>query len=153
MMKVFTFEKEQFVATNISETWEFFSLPDNLKIITPPYLNFKILQPKGRKAIHTGMRIAYKVHPILGIPMKWVTKIEDVMAPHAFVDTQEKGPYKLWKHTHSFIEKENGVLIKDKIEYALPFGFLGVFAHSLFVKKQLEGIFEFRKKVINDIFN
>lgn len=151
-MRTFTLEREQIVDTDIKQAWDFFSSPDNLSLITPSYLNFKVLSPKSREKVYSGMRISYKVHPILGIPMKWVTRIEDVDAPYSFVDTQEKGPYKLWKHTHTFTETSEGVLIKDRVEYSLPFGFLGAIAHNLFVKRQLAGIFEFRKKVISDIF-
>ena len=151
-MKAFVLEREQLVETELEKAWEFFSLPDNLSVITPAYLNFKILSPKDRSKIFSGMRISYTVNPVLGIPMKWVTKIEDVDAPNKFVDTQEKGPYKLWRHTHIFTQTEKGVLIKDRVEYILPLGILGKLAHSIFVRKQLEGIFEYRTKVIKDIF-
>ena len=34
-----------------------------------------------------------------------------------------KGPYKLWNHFHEFIPNKEGVLMKDTVDYELPFGF------------------------------
>ena len=69
-----------------------------------------------------------------------------------FVDNQLKGPYKLWEHTHTFTEKEDGVLMHDIVKYQIPFGFLGTIAHSLIIRKKLEHIFSFRKEILEKIF-
>jgi len=105
----------------------------------------------GREA-YTGQRITYTVRPLLGIPVRWVTRIEDVQAPERFVDTQEKGPYKLWHHTHTFEAISAGVLMRDRVEYELPFGPLGDLMHALVVKRKLEGIFRFRERALDHIF-
>jgi ligand-binding SRPBCC domain-containing protein len=151
-MKVFTLNSEQFIPADIQTVWDFFSSPDNLKVITPKYLGFKILSPKDRQNIFTGMEISYTVKPLLGIPLKWITQIAEVNAPNAFVDIQKKGPYKLWRHRHQFKEVEGGVLMTDTVNYVLPLGKLGEIAHSLFVHNQLKGIFKYRKKVVEDLF-
>ena len=70
-----------------------------------------------------------------------------------FIDFQEKGPYKYWNHLHEFIPNKNGVLMKDTVDYVLPFGLLGKMAHLLFVKKKLENIFNFRYIVLEKLFN
>ena len=57
--------------------------------------------------------------------MKWVTCIAVAEAPHRFVDVQMKGPYKHWWHEHTFIAKDGGTLMMDKVEYELPLGPLG----------------------------
>ncbi|OYX95500.1 MAG: hypothetical protein B7Y76_09670, partial [Sphingobacteriia bacterium 35-40-5] len=85
-------------------------------------------------------------------PLKWQTEIINVNKPHSFADRQLKGPYKIWEHTHTFIQKENGVLMKDEIKYQIPLGILGQLAHSLFVREKVKDIFRFREMALNKIF-
>jgi hypothetical protein len=42
--------------------------------------------------------------------------------------------------------------MRDRVEYALPFGPLGAVAHRLFVARQLDGIFAFRQRIVADLF-
>lgn len=151
-MKTFEFQAQQLLSVTLEEAWDFFSSPKNLARITPTFLDFKIVPPFDNREIYTGMHIYYTVKPLFGIPLKWTTEITKVDKPFLFVDKQLKGPYLLWEHTHHFIQKENGVLVEDNVRYALPFGFVGVFAQHLVVKKKVEQIFEFRRRALNDIF-
>jgi ligand-binding SRPBCC domain-containing protein len=145
--------REQQLHCNIEAAWSFFSNPDNLSEITPKDMGFIVLSKQDNKDIYKGMEIDYTVSPLLGIPMKWKTQITHVDFQKSFTDFQAKGPYKLWNHYHEFIPNENGVLIKDTVDYELPFGFLGTIAHSLFVKNKLEEIFNFRFQVLEKMFN
>lgn len=151
-MKIYTFSAEQFLPISIERAWNFFSSAKNLSRITPPEMQFRIISEFKDDAIYNGMVIDYIVRPILGIPLKWKTVITHVDKPYQFMDMQKKGPYKLWEHTHTFVEKDNGVLMKDVVRYALPFGILGRFAHVLFVRKKLHQIFEFRKTTLEELF-
>lgn len=151
-MSVFQYKAEQFLPIDIEKAWDFFSSPKNLSVITPPEMGFKILTELNGKEIHDGMLIDYTVKPLLGIAMHWQTKIRDVEKHKVFADSQLKGPYKSWEHTHTFEEINNGVLMKDIINYELPFGFIGDIAHTLLVKKKIENIFAYRKSVLEKIF-
>ena len=151
-MSVFQYKAEQFLPIDIEKAWDFFSSPKNLSVITPPEMGFKILTELNGKEIHDGMLIDYTVKPLLGIAMHWQTKIRDVEKYKVFADSQLKGPYKSWEHTHTFEEINNGVLMKDIINYELPFGFIGDIAHTLLVKKKIENIFAYRKSVLEKIF-
>jgi len=135
------------LAVSIDDAWEFFSNPNNLKVITPPELNMQI-QSELPDEIYAGMIITYKVHPVLSIPLTWVTEITQVKRPHLFVDEQRYGPYRMWHHQHHINESKRGVEVTDLVDFILPFGPLGNLAYQLFVKKQLSEIFEFRKKVL-----
>ena len=90
---------------------------------------------------------------MLGIPLNWVTRIGAVNEPVMFVDTQEKGPYALWEHTHTFKEEKGGIMMTDSVNYGLPLGILGDIAHAMFVKKRLNDIFDFRFKTLEAFFN
>lgn len=152
-MSIFHYKAEQFLETDINAAWDFFSSAKNLAVITPPELDFKILTDLDGKEIYEGMLIEYKVRPLFGIPVYWKTEIASVNKPEGFMDRQLKGPYKIWEHTHTFIQKENGVFMKDQVKYQLPFGVIGRLTNALIVKKKIEHIFTFRKEILNKIFN
>ncbi len=149
-MKIYRLEKTQLVEKTVSEVFAFFERPENLAKITPPALGFKILTPEPL-IMQTGTVIDYTIRP-LGFSWHWRTLIVDYNPPIRFVDIQLKGPYKFWHHTHTFLKIDKGTLICDRVCYALPFGFSGQLAHVLFVKKQLENIFEYRRRVIDGLF-
>ena len=44
-MKLYTLKKEQKISRNILDVFDFFSKPENLSIITPKKMDFKILTP------------------------------------------------------------------------------------------------------------
>ena len=136
---------------NMDQAWSFFSNPNNLKIITPPSLNM-LITSQGQDKMYPGMIINYKVHPILGIPLPWVTEITQVIENKYFVDEQRFGPYRMWHHQHLFKEIPGGVEARDIVDYIMPFGPLGSLVHSLFVSRQLNQIFEYRTKVLSEKF-
>lgn len=145
--------KEQQLNCNIETAWEFFSSPFNLSKITPKDMGFIVTSDLGNEPIYEGLVIDYTVSPLLKIPMKWRTKITDVDFQKSFTDFQEKGPYKYWNHFHEFIPNKKGVLIRDTVDYELPFGFLGSIAHKLLVKRKLEAIFSYRNQILEKTFN
>ncbi|HAY3542949.1 TPA: SRPBCC family protein [Elizabethkingia anophelis] len=145
--------REQQLNCNIEEVWDFFSSPLNLSKITPKDMKFTVLSDLKNTAIYEGMEIDYLVSPVLGIPLQWKTRITQVNYQKSFTDLQAKGPYRYWNHYHEFIENDKGVLMKDSVDYELPFGLLGKLAHSLFVHKRLKSIFEFRYNFLEGYFN
>lgn len=151
-MALHVLEREQLLSTTLPEAWAFFSTPRNLARITPPELGFRIEEPFDDAPAHTGQLISYTVRPLLGIPMRWVTRIDDVSPPHRFIDSQLKGPYAVWRHTHTFLAVADGVLMKDRVEYRLPFGPLGEALHAPLIKPRLERIFAYRTEVLAKLF-
>ncbi|MFV0167257.1 SRPBCC family protein [Empedobacter falsenii] len=145
--------REQQLYCDIDTAWRFFSSPMNLSEITPKDMAFTVLSEDQDQPIFEGMLINYSVSPLLGIPLKWQTKIIQVEHQKSFTDFQQKGPYKYWKHFHEFIPNEKGILMKDTVEYELPFGVLGNIVHSLLVKKKLNKIFDYRQHVLKKLFN
>ena len=151
-MKVYQLKTIQNLPIGIEEAWEFFSNPNNLKVITPKWLNFKVTSELPGK-MYPGMIINYKVHPVLGIPINWVTEITHVKEPYYFVDEQRFGPYKLWHHQHHFKETEDGVEMTDIINYALPFDPFSRPINSFLVENRVRGIFKFRENKLGEIFS
>lgn len=147
-----TLKVNQEINASLSEAWDFFSSPDNLQKITPSHMEFRILSDiKGIK-MFPGMIIEYIVKPLFGIPIKWVTEITHVENHKFFIDEQRFGPYKFWHHLHRFKIVDDKLIMEDILHYKLPFGFLGVLINRLFVRKQIEQIFSYRKIAVDKIF-
>ena len=151
-MAIYQMHEEMEVAASLDEVWEFISSPANLKEITPDYMGFEITTPGLPEKIYPGLMISYKVRPLLGIRMNWLTEITQVREPHYFVDEQRSGPYALWHHEHNLEATEKGVLMSDLVTYRIPGGPLGTLAHGLFIKKQLKGIFQYRELALEKRF-
>ena len=145
--------KKQHLKTDLNTIWDFVSSPRNLKEITPDYMLFQITSKELKEKMYPGMIISYKVSPVLNLKMNWVTEITQVKEKQFFIDEQRLGPYKMWHHQHFFEEDENGVLMTDIVTYIPPFGVLGDIANQLFIKKQLEDIFNYRFKVLEEKYN
>ena len=144
--------KKQFLPATIEEVWGFISSPKNLKEITPKRMGFDITSPNLPQKMYPGMIISYKVRPLLGIPLTWVTEITHVVEKRYFVDEQRVGPYALWHHQHLIEPHETGVMMKDIVTYRPPLGFLGSIANLLMIRRQLEGIFSYREKALKKRF-
>ena len=103
-------------------------------------------------SMYPGQIIKYNVTPLFGINMKWVTEISHAEKNKFFVDEQRFGPYKFWHHKHIFKVIDGGVKVIDILDYALPFGFLGVLFHPYLIKPKLDEIFNYREKKLIEIF-
>ena len=143
-------EQSQEIAASVEEVFAFFSDPANLPRITPGWLSFRI-HGKPPAALREGSRIEYRIAwgPAR---LRWVTRIASWTPPEGFTDVQEKGPYRTWVHSHRFTETDGGVLMEDIVRYELPLGPLGWLVHALRVRRQLEEIFAFRRRAIEEIF-
>lgn len=152
-MGFYQFKKNQLIQAPLEAVWEFISSPANLSKITPPHMGFIITTGDLSDKMYPGMIISYKVKPVLGIKMTWVTEITHLIEQKYFVDEQRIGPYTMWHHEHILEEADHGVMMIDIISYKPPFGFLGSLSNVLFIKKQLRQIFDYREIVLNKIFN
>jgi ligand-binding SRPBCC domain-containing protein len=148
--KTYTLSFEQQVARPLPEVFDFFSRAENLEVLTPPWLNFKILEVKPQP-VQKGTLINYRLS-VHGIPLRWTSEIVEWESPHRFVDLQLRGPYKVWRHEHSFEARVGGTLISDTVNLALPFGFLGQLAYKIKIKSDVEEIFAFRKEKVHALF-
>ena len=136
---------------DLSMAWDFFSDPLNLGRLTPPSLGIEIIsEPPPR--MHPGMIITYTIRPLLGIPVRWVTEITHVREPTLFVDEQRFGPYRFWHHQHHFREVDGGIEMEDLVHYGLPFGAIGRLLGGSYVRRQLAGVFSFRRTFLEETF-
>jgi ligand-binding SRPBCC domain-containing protein len=151
-MSLHTIKVHQKLPVSLDKIWDFLSSPENLSKITPSNLGFKILSESEGEKMYAGMIINYKIKPIFGIPVKWVSEITHTQDLNYFVDEQRFGPYKFWHHKH-FLKMIKGVVeIIDIVHYKIPFWFFGDLFNFLFIRKRLENIFDYRYKKLEEIF-
>ena len=148
---IYTLKVVQDLNTTISEAWIFFSNPKNLSKITPKQMGFNITS-ETPEYMFEGQIISYKVSPLLGIKLNWVTEITHVKKGEYFVDEQRFGPYSLWHHKHFLKPIKNGVEMEDIIDYKIPFGLFGQMIHPILVKPKLNEIFKYREIKLVELF-
>ncbi len=146
-MNEFIFETELWLPHPRNEVFAFFGDAHNLERITPPWVKFAVLTP-APIVMRPGILIDYRIR-IHGVPVRWRTEISAWQPPFQFVDEQRRGPYRLWHHTHTFEEREGGTLCRDRVRY-WPRG--GALMNWLFVRKDVERIFEYRRQRLVEIF-
>jgi ligand-binding SRPBCC domain-containing protein len=149
-MGIHVLERSQRLERPLEEVFPFYADAGNLERITPPLLGFEVITPRPIE-MRVGALIEYrlKVH---GIPVRWRTRIEAWEPPHRFIDAQLSGPYTLWHHTHTFRADGDATILGDRVRYAIPFGPLGEAARSLFVARDLETIFDYRRDAVAEAF-
>ena len=143
IMKTYCIKRKQTLPTGLERAWRFFSDPANLRLITPPWLNFTITSALPA-AIYPGLIISYRIRPVGGVAVPWVSEITHVQAPQYFVDEQRSGPYRFWHHQHHFKVTQGGVDVLDIVHYRLPLGVIGMAMHAVWVQRRLDEIFRFR---------
>lgn len=152
LMTTHLLQREQWLDTDLTEAWAFFSSPANLDRITPPDLRFQIMT-RDIDEMYAGQILEYRIQAIPMFWQRWVTEIKHVRERVAFVDEQRFGPYQFWHHHHAFEARDGGVWMVDRVHYRLPLGPLGGLAHALYVRRKLNWIFDFRYQELERLFN
>ena len=152
-MKTYALKFKQNIPISLDEAWAFFSSPLNLQKITPADMRFVVTSDyTADTRVYAGMIITYKISPLAGIKLNWMTEITHVHDRQYFVDEQRFGPYALWHHQHHFKEIPGGVEMTDILNYAVPFGIIGRLTNNVYVGKEIKRVFDYRVKAIEELF-
>ncbi len=143
--------REQFIPAEPARVWQFFATPVNLNELTPPDVRFKILGDVPG-SMFAGQIIRYRISPLPGLWLNWVTEITAVEEGVRFIDEQRAGPYKLWHHEHRFVPEAGGVRMLDHVTYEVGWGLFGWIAEKLWVAGQLRKIFDYRFRRVAELF-
>jgi ligand-binding SRPBCC domain-containing protein len=147
-MRISSFESEICLPRSADVIFPFFADARNLQVLTPPWLHFQILT-KGSILMYAGRLIDYRLR-IRGVPVRWQTRIDVWEPPYLFVDSQRKGPYSFWRHEHLFVPDSTGTRCIDRVQYSVPWSF---WLDRLIVRPDIERIFAFRRKRLNQLFS
>lgn len=138
--------REQLIPRPIEDVFAFFADARNLEAITPSWLRFEMLTPQP-VTMQAGAILQYSLR-LHGWPIHWTTAITVWRPPFEFVDVQLRGPYRLWHHRHTFETVGDATRMIDEVDYRLPFGWAGSLAHGLFVRRDLQAIFDYRQETV-----
>jgi len=142
--------REQHLLGSPEELFPFFADAANLELITPPWLRFRLIgEPPD--PVGPGSLIRYRLR-LHGVPMRWLTRIEDWRPGSRFADLQLRGPYRYWFHVHEFEPRPGGILMRDTVRYSMRAGRLGELARRAFVERDLERIFDYRARALERRF-
>jgi ligand-binding SRPBCC domain-containing protein len=146
-MRIFSLITSQELPRPIDEIFPFFASPQNLQVITPPWLSFEIL-PETDLKMRKGLLIDYRLK-IHGFPLRWKSEITEWDPPFRFVDEQRRGPYRMWHHEHRFEASGSSTIVIDDVRYAV---WGGEIIRRLFVARDVEKIFGYRKEKLAKLF-
>ncbi len=145
-MRIHRLEREQRLEHPLDEVFEFFAAARNLERLTPPWLRFEVLTPEPVD-MRVGTLIDYRLR-VHGVPLRWTSRIDEWEPGRGFIDRQLRGPYGFWYHRHSFAADGIATIVRDRVDYGLPFGRLGELAHQVLVRRDLERIFDYRRQAV-----
>lgn len=145
-MRTWVFETEQWLPLPPDQVYSFFADAFKLELITPSMLRFRVLTPTPI-VMQAGTIIDYQLK-LHGIPLRWRSEITLWEPPHRFVDEQRRGPYRWWRHEHSFVDADGGTQARDRVEYAVRGGAL---INKLLVAPDLKKIFDYRKRKLGEL--
>lgn len=148
-MRTYLLTRRQVIPRPVDEVFAFFADARKLELLTPPWMNFQIHTP-GPIEMGKGAIIQYTIR-WRGLPLRWLTEIEDWRPADRFVDVQRAGPYRLWRHMHAFRPCGARTEMEDIVQYALPLGPIGTMAHALVVRRDVEAIFDYRAQRIHEL--
>jgi ligand-binding SRPBCC domain-containing protein len=162
------FHAEQWLPYPLEQVFAFFGNPDNLPPLMPAWQKARIDKadiqpppPNGSAAAAelagagTRMTLSFRPVPLSPIRATWDAEIDQFTWNDHFCDTQLRGPFAFWHHCHRVVREPrtntqgtptDGTLLRDELEYELPFGIFGELAHTLAVRRQIQSIFAFRHK-------
>jgi ligand-binding SRPBCC domain-containing protein len=167
------FQTEQWVPFPLESVFLFFANPQNLPRITPPALDMriealKLVAPQRTPSasgssdassslagVESVIVTSFRLVPFLPVRAAWTSLIVEFAWNHYFVDIQDKGPFKSFRHKHELVTRDqdgiSGTVVRDSVDYDVGFGPIGSIARSLFVSRQLKSMFSHRQRVLNDL--
>jgi len=148
--RLHTLTTRQWLPLTPDALFPFYADATNLERITPPFLRFRVVTPAPIE-MKEGTRIDYQLR-LRGVPVRWRTAITWWDPPHGFRDEQERGPYVLWRHTHTFEPEGSGTLTTDRVQYIVPGGPFAGWIHRLTVRDDVQRIFRYRAEALEGMF-
>ena len=151
-----TLEFETTVAAPLQDVWAFYeNIRESLPALCPPGDEVRI--ESEDVPVRAGSRVIFHTRGPFGRPVRWVGVIVQHVPPHPvvfgeearFVDAQESGPFKSWRHEHEFERvDEKTTRIIDRITYRVGLGPIGFVADRLIVRPRLAAMFRYRHEAL-----
>ncbi|MFI1304044.1 SRPBCC family protein [Streptomyces sioyaensis] len=90
----------------------------------------------------------------LGMTWRLKARITSYDRPRCFVDEQESGPFKRWRHAHHFEpDGTGGTIMRDVIDFASPLGPVGRIVDRLLLRRYMPHLIRIRNAYLASTFN
>lgn len=147
-MKTETFIQRTPLAATAAEVFGWHERPGGLDRLIPPWEDVCVVS-RGQ-GVGNGARVEL-LQRLGPLRLRWVAEHRGCQTGREFRDVQVSGPFAYWEHTHRFEPRdEGGSLLEDRIEYALPGGWVGHFLGKRLVAGKLRRMFRYRHDVTRD---
>ena len=144
-MQTRQFVRRSRIAAPVERVFHWHELPGALEKLMPPREPVHLLSHTG--GIRDGARVELAIGP-RPLRLRWSAEHSGYIRNRQFRDVQVRGPFARWVHTHIFeADGPNACYLEDRVEYALPLGFLGRWLLGGFVERKLERLFEYRHRM------
>jgi ligand-binding SRPBCC domain-containing protein len=138
------FEKQSRIEATAEQVFAWHERPGALQRLIPPRVPLKIIEHTGGIANGARVELTLGYWPL---QVRWIARHQNYIAGRRFEDVQERGPFARWKHTHTVTPNgPRACILRDRIEYELPFGPMGELAAGL-VRRKLEATFAYRHRI------
>jgi ligand-binding SRPBCC domain-containing protein len=133
------------LTASLEEVWKFHSDPAALARITPKPL--KVAVEICDYPVTEGSRVNLRLS-VGPVGVRWNSVITEFKTMERFSDAQvpNQGPFKRWKHTHSFTPIDGGTRVTDHVEYEMPLGALGRIADVIGGRFMIASMFNARSR-------
>lgn len=130
-----TFTRQTWVDAPLSDVWQFHTTVDGLLAVTPKWMRLRVDAVHGPSGDETpgeldgGSTVTLSVRPFGVGPRRAstvrITRMERGDGTRVFEDRMVEGPFARWEHTHQFFADGDRTLVRDIVEYELPFSMVG----------------------------
>lgn len=108
---------------------------------------------KTRGELTLGDTVTFQAHH-LGLTWRLKARITSYDRPRCFVDEQESGPFKRWRHAHHFEpDGAGGTTMRDVIDFASPLGPVGRIVDRLFLSRYMPHLIKIRNAYLAGTFD
>jgi ligand-binding SRPBCC domain-containing protein len=129
--------------------FEFLLRPQNIVKISPPDLG--LAMTKAPEVLDLGSQFEFKVQAY-GHVLTMVHKITELVHLRQITETQIKGFFGRWVHTHSFAANDRAqVIVSDRIDFNPPGGMLGMLISANKILDQLDDGYHYRHKQLQKL--
>jgi ligand-binding SRPBCC domain-containing protein len=130
-----------------ADVFAFLADANNLNLITPGWLRFRILTPMPVE-MRKGAIFDYELR-LHGLPVRWRTEITEWSPTDEFADTQRRGPYRQWRHLHTLhVVDSHTTAVEDEVLYRVLGGAL---AHRLLVRRDLLRLYRHEQRRMHEL--
>lgn len=144
------FLKESLVNAPARDVFDWHKTGEALEKLIPPSDPVTVVERTGG-IDEEGSTLTLRIKLLGPLAIHWVARHQNYVEGRRFEDVQVRGPFAHWVHSHE-VEPvgETQCRLRDRIEYALPLGWLGDLLGNALVRRKLESMFDYRHRVTRE---